>query len=66
MELSRENSLSFGSTEQRRFKRKFAPGSCRVHVAVAKNEGLMLRSDQSKWFSVPRSSENLEQANVEC
>ena len=46
----RENSLSLGRTDQNRFKRKFEPGSCREHVAAAKAEGLMARSDQSRWF----------------
>jgi hypothetical protein len=36
MELSRENSLSFGRTEQHRFKRKFEPGCCRAYEAAAK------------------------------
>jgi hypothetical protein len=36
MELSRENSLSFGRTEQHRFKRKFEPASCRSYAAAAK------------------------------
>jgi hypothetical protein len=38
MELSRENSLSFGSTEQHRFKLKFEPGCCRANVAAAKTK----------------------------